>query len=52
MKGKIKCKVEECRFNTRFECAADFIEVRSSGDNVVKGSDGTACETFRPKNGS
>ncbi|MGI6551785.1 MAG: DUF1540 domain-containing protein [Clostridia bacterium] len=47
--GQIKCQVEECIFNARKICQADAIEVRSKGDNIVKSSDGTACETFRPK---
>lgn len=51
MQNRIQCKVEECQFNAGFKCVADAIEVRSSGNNVVNSSDGTACETFRPKNG-
>ncbi len=47
--GRIKCQVEECIFNAKRLCQADAIEVRSSGDNVVSNSDGTACETFRTK---
>ncbi|HHW07119.1 MAG TPA: DUF1540 domain-containing protein [Clostridia bacterium] len=48
--GRIKCQVEECYYNANQYCLADAIEVRSSGDNLVNSSDGTACETFRPKN--
>ncbi|HHY60479.1 MAG TPA: DUF1540 domain-containing protein [Clostridia bacterium] len=47
--GRIKCLVEECYYNANQYCLADAIEVRSSGNNVVNSSDGTACETFRPK---
>jgi hypothetical protein len=50
MKNKIKCRVEECAYQERDHCTAGAIEVRSSGqDRVVHNSDGTACETFRPK---
>ncbi len=50
MKSKVKCMVEECVYQERSYCTADAIEVRSSGrDRAVKGSDGTACETFRPR---
>ena len=50
MKNKIKCRVEECAYQERDHCTAGAIEVRSSGqDRVVHKSDGTACETFRPK---
>ncbi|MEW6661829.1 MAG: DUF1540 domain-containing protein [Bacillota bacterium] len=50
MRSKIKCMVEECAYQERNRCTADAIEVRSSGeDRVVHESDGTACETFRPR---
>lgn len=44
--AKIKCEVEECKFNNNKKCGAGGIEVRSSGDMTVNTSDGTACETF------
>jgi hypothetical protein len=40
---------EECHHNNDFTCAADGIEVKSSGDLKVKSSDGTACNTFKAK---
>ncbi len=46
---EIKCVVEECAFQNNMLCHADNIEVRSSGDQQVKTSDGTACETFKPQ---
>jgi|Deesub1362A_J573_1020465.scaffolds.fasta_scaffold13633_2 hypothetical protein len=47
---RIKCKVEECAYNDSYLCRAEEIEVRSSGENrVVNSTDGTACETFKPK---
>lgn len=45
----IKCVVEECHFNDSNYCQADAIEVSSSGDRQVNTSDGTACQTFKPK---
>ena len=47
--GDIACHVEECHFNKSKKCHADSIQVRSSGDLSVKTSDGTACETFKPR---
>lgn len=47
--GKIKCVVEECKYNKQQICQAGNIEVRSSGDMSVSTSDGTACETFAPR---
>ena len=41
-----KCMCEECHHNKSFECTADSIEVRSSGDFQVLSADGTACNTF------
>jgi len=50
MRSKIRCMVEECVYQQKEHCTADAVEVRSSGkDRVVQKSDGTACETFRPK---
>lgn len=50
MNQKIKCMVEECVYNDNYVCQAEEIEVRSSSKNrVVNSSDGTACETFKPK---
>lgn len=49
MTKEIKCVVEECAYNQDKLCHADTIEVRSSGDNSVQSSDGTACETFKPQ---
>lgn len=47
--GKIKCLVEECKYNKKEMCHAGEIEVRSSGTMSVLDSDSTACETFEPK---
>ncbi len=47
--GKIKCVVEECKYNKQQMCQAEEIEVRSSGTMSVADSDGTACETFAPR---
>ena len=47
--SSIKCGVEECSFQQNMICKANAIEVRSSGDRQVHNSDGTACETFRPR---
>jgi len=44
-----KCHCEECHHNKAFECTADSIEVRSSGDLHVSSADGTACHTFKTK---
>jgi len=44
-----KCKCEECQFNVDFECHADSIEVMSVGDKRVQSSEGTCCNTFKPK---
>ncbi|MEW6725972.1 MAG: DUF1540 domain-containing protein [Bacillota bacterium] len=49
MSKVMKCMCEECHYNHNFECHADGIEVRSSGDKKVETSDGTCCNTFRPK---
>ncbi|WP_148133044.1 DUF1540 domain-containing protein [Candidatus Formimonas warabiya] len=47
--GNVKCVVEECKYNKNHLCHAGGIEVRSSGDMSVETSDGTACETFAPR---
>lgn len=44
-----KCMCEECHYNKNFECHADGIEVRSSGDMKVESSAGSCCNTFKPK---
>lgn len=44
-----KCMCEECHHNNNYECHAEGIEVMSSGDNRVETSDGTCCQTFKPK---
>lgn len=44
-----KCMCEECHYNRNYECFADSIEVRSSGDRRVTSSDGTFCETFQSR---
>ena len=49
MSRVVKCMCEECHHNQGHECHADGIEVRSSGDNKVKSSDGTCCSTFKTK---
>lgn len=43
------CKCEECHYNRNFECHADSIEVKSVGDKKVSSSEGTCCNTFKPK---
>ncbi|MGI6361378.1 MAG: DUF1540 domain-containing protein [Bacillota bacterium] len=45
--AKIKCKVEECAYNSDSDCQAQSIEVASSGTNAVDCADHTACITFR-----
>lgn len=47
--GKIKCVVEECKYNLQQTCHADGIEIRSSGTMSVMDPDETACETFAPR---
>ncbi|MCR6544120.1 DUF1540 domain-containing protein [Dehalobacterium formicoaceticum] len=47
--GQIKCVVEECKYNQGQKCQAGEIEVRSSGTMSVLNSEGTACETFAPR---
>ncbi|MFZ5943024.1 MAG: DUF1540 domain-containing protein [Bacillota bacterium] len=50
MENRIKCKVEECVYNTKGICQADGIEVMSSGTSMVVGTtDGTKCGTFEYK---
>jgi len=49
MSKVMKCMCEECNYNNKFECHADGIEVKSSGNNRVESSDGTCCNTFKPK---
>jgi hypothetical protein len=42
-----KCLCEECKYNDKFRCNADGIEIRSSvAGNKVVTSDGTSCSTF------
>ena len=49
----IKCKVEECVYNSQGLCNADSIQVMSSGESMVVGTtDGTRCSTFEYKDGS
>lgn len=43
----VKCLVEECVFNEDHDCAADSIEVKSNGNDIVGTSKGTMCATFR-----
>ncbi|WP_348983104.1 DUF1540 domain-containing protein [Desulfosporosinus sp. I2] len=48
--SNIKCRVEECYYNSSDLCQASTIEVRSNTtEHVVSISDDTACETFVPK---
>lgn len=51
MSRVMKCMCEECHHNNNHECHADGIEVKSSGDMKVETTDGTCCNTFRPKGG-
>lgn len=44
--SKIKCLVEECKYNNNCNCDANAIEVRSCGCKAVSCPDETACETF------
>lgn len=49
--NRIKCKVEECVYNSKGNCQADSIEVMSSGNSMKVGTtDGTMCSTFRYQN--
>ncbi len=43
---KIKCLVEECKFNNSYACAANQVEVRSCGTTQVCNATETACQTF------
>lgn len=45
----IKCLVEECVYNEHQACQANAIEVKSTGDKRVMTSDGSCCDTFKPK---
>ena len=47
--SKIKCLVEECKYNNNCNCDASAIEVRSCGCKAVSCPDETACETFEHK---
>lgn len=45
--SRIKCLVEECRYNSDYLCDAEQIEVCSCGsEKSVRHSDETACRTF------
>ncbi|WP_088554809.1 DUF1540 domain-containing protein [Calderihabitans maritimus] len=45
----IQCSVEECAHNQNMKCHADTIQVRSVGDRTVDSSEGTCCESFKPR---
>jgi len=45
----IKCKVEECMYNSNSSCQANAIEVMSTGDKRVMTCDGSRCNTFKRK---
>jgi len=45
----IKCYVEECAYNAHEVCQANSIQVISTGDKRVMTSEGSACDTFKPK---
>jgi hypothetical protein len=47
--AKIKCLVEECKYNNSCYCSAREVEVRSNGCSAVSCPDETACETFESK---
>lgn len=49
MSRVMKCMCEECHYNQKHECQADGIEVKSSGNMRVETTEGTCCNTFRPK---
>ncbi len=42
----VRCMIEECQFNAGLYCAANKIQVRSSGTKRVDSADKTACDTF------
>lgn len=42
----VRCMVEECKYNASLYCAAEKIQVRSSGTKRVDDPDKTACSTF------
>lgn len=44
--SKVKCLVQECKYNNSYLCDANEIEVRSCGSANVSTADQTACETF------
>lgn len=47
--ARIKCLVEECKYNHDYHCDAKEIEVRSSDCSSVSCPDETACETFESR---
>jgi hypothetical protein len=51
MSRVMRCMCEECHYNEKHECHAEGIEVKSSGDMKVETTDGTCCNTFRPRTG-
>lgn len=44
-----RCMCEDCYYNENLECRADGVEVHSSPGKKVESSDGTWCNTFKPK---
>ncbi|MFZ7103691.1 MAG: DUF1540 domain-containing protein [Peptococcaceae bacterium] len=49
--SRIKCKVEECVYNSQGLCDADNIEVMSSAGSMKVGTNAeTMCSTFRYQN--
>ncbi len=45
-KMKVKCSVDNCRYNKEHLCFAHGLEVSAMGSNKADTSDGTCCETF------
>ncbi len=43
---KVKCSVENCRYNKNRLCYAHGLEVSAMGDGYADTSEGTCCDTF------
>lgn len=46
---KVKCSVENCKYNKEHLCHAFGLEVGAMGDGHADTSDGTCCQTFKSK---
>lgn len=46
-KNKVKCGVEDCRYNKQHLCYAGNLVINPMGDNNVESNAGTQCDTFK-----